>query len=332
MTANPFERVVRGRQRDRGSSRDRESVTEWLSAAVGADDELPNGDRRRILRLFCAAAGAGLAGAAPSRRAFAAAGNSPLRIGLTPAFLHDQHGLLADWHAYMQQKLRRSVQFVQRDGYRETMDLLRLGQLDFAWICDYPFIHLRDQVRLLAVALYRGRPFYRSYLIVAGTDLHTSSLAQLKGTVFAYADPYSNTGYLAPRYALHRLGENPARFFRKTFFTYSHRKVIEAVAAGLAVAGAVDSYVWESLAVIEPAITRQTRIVSRSEEYGFPPFVAHVAVRSGDFEAMQRMLLGMSGDAEGAALLRRFNLGGFVPGDASLYEGVARMMRAFGEA
>lgn len=332
MAAGSFERVVRERRRDVASSPDRVSVTDWLPVAVAADDELPKGNRRRVLRLFCSAAVAGLAGAAFPGRVFGAAGNAPLRVGLTPAFLHDQHGLLADWHAYMQQKLRRSVQFIQRDGYRETMDLLRLGQLDFAWICDYPFIHLRDQLRLMAVALYQGRPFYRSYLIVSASDLHTSSLAQLKGTVFAYADPYSNTGYLAPRYALHRLGEDPARFFRKTFFTYSHRKVIEAVAAGLAVAGAVDSYVWESLAVIEPAITRQTRIVHRSQEYGFPPFVAHVSVRSGDFEAMQRMLLGMSGDVQGIELLRRFNLDGFTPGDVQLYEGVAQMMRAFGEA
>lgn len=255
----------------------------------------------------------------------------PIRVGLTPAFLHDQHGLLADWRQYMERKLERRVEFVQRDSYRETMDLLRLEKLDFAWICDYPYVHLKSQVRLLAVPLYQGRPYYRAYLIVPASNPHTSSILQLRNMVFAYADPYSNTGYLAPRNELREAKEDPVRFFRKTFFTWSHRKLVEAVAMGLAHGGSVDSYIWDSLAVVKPELTARTRIVSRSPEYGFPPFVAHRSVRNGDFGAMQRMLLGMAKDPEGAQLLKRLNLDGFTPGDPKLYDGVAEMMKAFGE-
>lgn len=255
----------------------------------------------------------------------------PIRVGLTPAFLHDQHGLLAEWRQYMQRKLKRQVEFVQRDSYRETMDLLRLEKLDFAWVCDYPYVHLQSQVRLLAVPLYQGRPYYRAYLIVPASNAHASSILQLRNMVFAYADPYSNTGYLAPRFELRQANEDPVRFFRKTFFTWSHRKVVEAVATGLAHAGSVDSYVWDSLALVKPALTARTRIVSRSPEYGFPPFVAHRSVRDGDFEAMQRLLLDMARDPEGAQLLKRLNLDGFIPGDPRLYDSVAEMMKAFGE-
>jgi phosphonate transport system substrate-binding protein len=60
-----------------------------------------------------------------------------LRIGLTPAFVHDEYGLMEEWRRYLEGKLGRSVEFIQRDSYRETMDLLRLEKLDFAWICDY---------------------------------------------------------------------------------------------------------------------------------------------------------------------------------------------------
>lgn len=270
----------------------------------------------------------GLAGVSP---AAAALGPRAVRFGLTPAFLHDQHGLLADWRAYLQEKLGRQVDFILRDSYRETMDQLRLEKIDFAWICDYPFLHLKDEVRLMAVPLFRGRPYYRSYLIVSADNIHVSSILQLKGSVFAYADPYSNTGYLAPRYALHRLGENPERFFRKIFFTYSHRKVIEAVASGLAMGGAVDSYVWETLALVAPEVTSQTRVVSQSEEYGFPPLVAHRSVGEADMRQMQAVLLAMGRDGAGAALLKRFNLDGFAPGEQRMYDGVARMMKAFGE-
>src|SRR4030065_1834092 len=84
-----------------------------------------------------------------------------LRVGMTPAFLHTQHGLLAEWRGYMQAKLNRPVEIVQRDSYRETMDMLQLEQLDFAWICSYPYVYLRQQLRLVAVPLYLSRPFYR---------------------------------------------------------------------------------------------------------------------------------------------------------------------------
>ncbi len=154
----------------------------------------------------------------------------------------------------MAASLKRPVEFVQRDSYRETMDLLRLEKLDFAWICDYPYLHLKQEVRLLAIPLYQGRPYYRSYLIVRKDNSKVGSMKDLSGSVFAYADPYSNTGYLAPRYEIRQSGHDPRSFFRKTFFTWSHRKVVEAVASGLAHGGAVDSYIWETLAIVEPAL------------------------------------------------------------------------------
>lgn len=259
------------------------------------------------------------------------ADTKPLRVGLTPAFVHDEYGLMDEWRRYLEAKLDRSIVFVQRDSYRETMDLIRLGQLDFAWICDYPFVHLKDQVRLLAVPLNQGRPFYRAYLIVGADDKSRQGMKDMKGTVFAFADPYSNTGYLTPRYMVKELGDDPARYFKKTFFTWSHRKAIEAVATGFAQGASVDGYVWDTLARFKPELTGRTRIIDRSPEYGFPPFVAHRATSAADYAAMQRVLIGMKDDPTGRQLLERLNIDGFVAGDKRMYDDVAKMMRAFGE-
>lgn len=283
-----------------------------------------NLSRRRCLRLMGLLVGAGL----PAGGAWAA---RPLRVGLTPAFVHDEHGLMEEWRRYLEGKLGRPVEFIQRDSYRETMDLIRLDKLDFAWVCDYPYIYLKDLVRLLAVPLNQGRPYYRSYLIVGAGDTVRSSMRDLKGAVFAYSDPYSNTGYLSPRYQVRELGEDPATFFKKTFFTWSHRKAVEAVATGLAQGAAIDSFVWDTLHRTRPSLTAKTRVIDKSPEYGFPPFVAHRAVSAQDFEAMQRTLIGMKDDLTGKMLLDRLNIDGFVPGSKSMYDDVAKMMRAFGE-
>ncbi|BCB27402.1 phosphonate ABC transporter substrate-binding protein [Sulfurimicrobium lacus] len=257
--------------------------------------------------------------------------DKPLRVGMTPAFLHDQLALLAAWQNYLQQTLKRPVEFVQRDRYREMMDLLQQNKIDFAWVCDYPYVSMGNQVRLLAVPVNQGKPIYRSYLIVPAKDTHTRSIEDLKGAVFAYADPLSNTGYLAPRFEIKQAGYDTATFFRRTFFTWSHRKAIEAVASGLAQGAAVDSYVWQSLEKVNPKLTARTRVVRQSEAFGFPPFVANRSVSQADFDAMRAALLNMSHNPAGQALLAKLNLDGFIAGSPDLYKSVALMAASFGQ-
>ena len=261
----------------------------------------------------------------------AAEGAGLVRIGLTPTIPNDQYQVIEEWRLYMERELERPVEFVWRNNYIKIMDLLRFKKLDYAWICDYPFVYFRDQVRLLAVPLYQGRPYYQSYLIVPAADTQTTSLAQLKGRLFAYADPYSNTGYLTPRYQLIQMGEDPDKFFSKTFFTFSHHKVMEAVALGVAQGGAVSSHVWDTLLKTTPELAQGTRVVSKSPEYGFPPLVAQPLVSETEFRTMQKVLLKMMTNEEGRSLLRRLNIDGFVAGDPSLYDRVEQMMQVVDE-
>ena len=76
--------------------------------------------------------------------------------------------------------------------------------------------------------------------------------------MLAYSDPDSNSGFLVPQYEMLRIGVNPITHFRKTFFTYAHRKVVQAVADGVAQGGAVDGYVWETLALRTPALDAES--------------------------------------------------------------------------
>lgn len=281
------------------------------------------------LRWFCVALLVLLA----SSEAQAAQNQAPLRFGITPTIVDDQYALLADWREYLQKKLGRKVEFVTRDSYRETIELLKHGKLDFAWLSDYPYVYseVNHFVRLLATPVHQGRPYYCAYLIVPASDRETRSLLQLKGKIFAYADPYSNTGYLVPRYELRQEGEDPRHFFRATFFAWGHQNIVEAVARGLADGGSVESYVWDSLALIRPNLTSRTRIVAKSPEYGFPPVAAQISVNAADFAAMRRALLGMANDEEGVRLLKRLNIDRFNAGDPKLYKSVEKMMRELGD-
>jgi len=250
-----------------------------------------------------------------------------MRIGLIPVILDDQAAFLSAWRVYLERHLGRPVIFTQRGTYREILELLREGKLDFAWLCGYPYVRNKNQFRLVAVPLYRGEPLYHSYLIVPASDKKTLSLADLSGRVFAFSDPDSNSGYLYPEYLLAKKNLTPTSFFFRSFFTWSHREVVEAVASGLAHGGAVDSYVWDTLSRTHPELTSRTRIVSESPQFAFPPIVASPSVSMSDLKAFQTVLFSMEEDDEGASLLDKLNLNGFVYGNASLYANIADMSR-----
>lgn len=255
-----------------------------------------------------------------------------VRIGLTPVFLDHQTAFLEDFRHYLEPRLGGSVQFVQRSNYREITELLLTDQIDFAWICGYPFVRNRDRLRLVSVPLYRGRPLYQSYLIASADDVRTKSFLDLENRLFAYSDPDSNSGYLVPQSRLRRLGRDPKTFFLESFFTWSHHKVVEAVAAGVADAGAVDGYVWDTLELVSPELVARTRVVEKSPHFGFPPIVSRIDVDPGMFERFQRVLVGMGGDDAGSRLLRRLNLDGFSVERQSLFDDIAVMAQELEQA
>lgn len=251
----------------------------------------------------------------------------PVRIGLTPVFLDDQAAFVKAWRGFLETHLKRPVTFVQRGSYREVVNMLREDKLDFAWLCGYPYVRNRDRFRLVAVPLYRGEPLYRSYLIVNSADTQTRSLADLRGKVFAFSDPDSNSGHLYPEYLLAKKGVKTSDYFAKTFYTWSHRKVVEAVASGLAQGGAVDGYVWDTLSYLHPELTSKTRVIAESPQFGHPPFVAGRSVTPKLMHDMREVLIHMVHDEEGAPMLAALNLDGFVYGEPALFDSIADMAR-----
>lgn len=271
----------------------------------------------------------GLAGACSALGISLAHGDDrpALSIGTTPVFLDDDVAFLRDWQSYLEGELGRPVTFVQRRSYREVSELLLAEKLDAAWICGFPYVRYRDRMRLLAVPAWEGEPLYRSYVIVPSSDRTTQSIADLGGKIYAFSDPDSNSGWLVPNSLLYQLGKDSATFFRKSFYTWGHRRVVDAVAVGLAQGGSVDGYVWETLKIHHPEITGQTRVAHRSAKYGFPPFVTRSQLPAGDFKQLQEVLVAMRTNATGQGLLQKLNLDGFQVAPESVFNGIAANMK-----
>lgn len=271
---------------------------------------------------------AGLASLATAGRAHAGpASNEIVRFGLTPVFLDNDLALLKRLRDFLSRQTRRNVQLVQRRTYEEITALLISGQLTAAWICGYPYVAYAQELAVLAVPVWRGRPLYQSYLIVAA-DREASGLQDLKGDLHAFSDPNSNSGYLVTVASLAKARQKPKDFFRKTFFTYSHRNVVRAVSSGLAESGSVDGYVWEVIAKLEPDLAGRTKVIARSEWLGFPPVACLKRLEeSPQTQAVGRALRNMQSDPDGAEVLRLLRLDGFTAAPPNLYDGIARKMR-----
>ena len=247
-----------------------------------------------------------------------------LRIGLTAVILADQAAFLTRWAAYLSERLKTRVSFVTRDEYQPLHDMLGSGSIDALWTCDYPYVRFQSQLRLLAVPIYQGQPTYQSYLIRSAGDDSVRGWSDLRGKVFAYSDPLSNSGWLVAQGQLAQAQIAP-RELRRAFFAHGHRNVAEAVAARLANAGSIDGYVWETMKLQGMSAVSQTEVIWKSPSHGFPPIVAPLGAGHLQLDELQRALLEMNRDEPGRALLKALNLDGFVAGTPGLFDSIRRL-------
>ena len=254
---------------------------------------------------------------------YAADTEPPIRFGLTAVVVTENLRFLDQWSQYLEHKMGRKVELVMRKSYREVMDLLDSGRIDFAWICGFPYIQKRDpeSLQLLSVPVYRGSPLYQSYIIVPESS-SIRHFAELKDKIFAFSDPDSNSGFLYPLTHMVEKDERPETFFRQTFFTFNHAETVQAVSEQFADGGAVDSYIWEYLAVFRPEITEKTRIIKKSPRFGFPPIVSRLGVEADTVKMMKNTLEGMHEDQAGKSLLSQLKLDRFGHYSDSLFNGI----------
>jgi len=227
---------------------------------------------------------------------------------------------------YIGEQLGREVQFIQRKTYSEINELLGIGQIDLAFICSGPYAAGKEvyAFELIATPQVQKSHFYQSYLIVNKAS-QFKRLEDLKGRVFAFTDPDSNTGKLVPTYWLFEMEEQPELYFSKTIYTYSHDNSILAVAKGLVAGAAVDGLIWEYYHQKDPAFTSRTRIIRKSEPYGIPPLVASKHLSPELKDRIRQLFFSMHNDPEGQKILAELMIDKFITPKDEWYDSIRQM-------
>ena len=221
------------------------------------------------------------------------------------------------------------VRFV--DSYDALSTALRTDPDAIGWTCSAPFVedHHRDGQQLVTVPLLRGQPNYYS-LVISRMGGAEKSLLDFRGKVLAYSDRRSNSGYVAPAYALKQAGFDMQNYFRLLLHAGNHERSIEAVANGLADVAAVDEYVWIEYLKRHPDTGQQLHQIERLGPFPFTPIVAGKAVDRATLKRLQQTLGGLAHKPAGKALLDDLGLDGFVTRDKDFYRPIEDMMRSLG--
>ena len=228
---------------------------------------------------------------------------------------------------YLEEKLNRPVELVQRKTYLEVNDLIEHGEVDVAFVCTSAYVEGHDTfgMELLAAPQVNGETVYNSVLIVPSSST-AKSMSDMRNKVFAFTDPISLSGRVYPTYLVHQLGYTPEEFFASTFFTYSHDEAIRAVASGVADGAAVDSLVYEFAIARDPSLADKVRIIHRSPDFGIPPVVISPFTRPQVKADIQNLLLGMSNDPNAKDALASIGVESFVLIDDGAYDGVRELL------
>ncbi len=227
---------------------------------------------------------------------------------------------------YVYRKTGKKIIFKQRKSYQEVNQLLRLQELDFAFICSGAYVEAEEEfdAEILAVPLIKGKSNYYAYIIVRN-DSNFTRFEDLKDHDFAYTDPLSNTGCLYPRYLVKKMNLSEDMFFSRVIYTYAHDYSIQAVENKIVDAAGVDSIIFDYIKANNPQKVHNLKIIKKSEPFGIPPVVVHPKIESDLKRELQSVFLNMSTDPQGKEILSHLDIDRFVLGKDSEYDSIRKM-------
>ncbi|MEW6623091.1 MAG: phosphate/phosphite/phosphonate ABC transporter substrate-binding protein [Bacillota bacterium] len=257
-------------------------------------------------------------------------GAEPLRVAIA-AVISSTESIIyyEDLLDYLGATLDRPIELVYRKTYSEVNDLLRVGQVDMAFICTYAYILGKNEfnLELLAAPVINGKPTYQSYFIVPGQS-KAENLDDLQGKRFAFTDPISFTGRLYPMYVLKKKGYSPQEYFSEIIYTYSHDNSIKAVAQNLVDGAAVDGLILEYLYTVDPSYLTKIKIIHKSDEFGMPPVVVPPGLDEDLKGELQQFFTSLHLNENSRAILDKILIEEFVLPEDKDYKSIEEIVNA----
>jgi phosphonate transport system substrate-binding protein len=235
--------------------------------------------------------------------------------------------------SYLSSALGADVRLLEDVPWQEAERRLHAGAADVGVVCGLQYVLAGGTVGLSLVAAavmrgerYTGRPVYFSDVVVrSGSSF--GSLADLRGTRWAYNEPTSHSGYNVVRYALAARGERGA-YFSDVIASGSHQRSLAMVLAGEVDGAAIDSTVLEQALRDDPRLGDSIRVIETLGPSPIPPLVASRSVDPATVNMVREAVLHMPTTALGRTILHEAVISHFVPVTDADYTPIRQMSQA----
>jgi phosphonate transport system substrate-binding protein len=191
---------------------------------------------------------------------------------------------------------------------------LKNGEVDIYFDSPYP-TYVLSQRAGAQPALRRWRDGVAEYYTVlfVRTDSGITSVADLKGKMMAFKEPYSTSGYVLPKAYLIQQGLNPVEKPSTDaalgkdevgyVFSNGDDNILQWVISGKAAAGAVDYLSFQKL----PEESRSAlTILAKTEAVPRQVMVVRAGLDPALVEAIKGLLIGLDKTPEGKDILKKF--------------------------
>jgi phosphonate transport system substrate-binding protein len=233
---------------------------------------------------------------------------------------------------YLSDRMPETVEFIEDIPWQDAYHAITIGEIDIGWICGRPYVHLVDElrapVRLLAAPVmgdprYLNLPIYYSDVVVRRESSFVD-FEDLRGAIWAYNEPGSQSGYHITCYNLSVLGEDQ-HFFGDVLESGSHARSIKMILEGEVDASAIDSTLLEWLMTQDPLLRQKLRVIASWGPSPIPPLVATTALGEANFRAAQSLLLDLENSAPGQKVLSAGHLRRFIEVSDADYHPIRQM-------
>ncbi len=231
------------------------------------------------------------------------------------------------WKKYLEGNSKFTVNIKFARTYAEVVSDIKDSKSDIAYICSSTYTLLKDKqhAQLLAIPIINGQDEYYSD-IIALKDTKYKNLLDFKGKIFAFTDPDSTSGSVAPTYEILTHGKKISTFFSNLIYTYDHGESIKAVLDGFVDGASVDSLVLTQYAKKHPQDVKNLRIVQQLGPYTISPIVARSNLSKKEFTELQNLFLNMHYTKAGQEILNHLNIDRFEKPSTQTYAKVYTML------
>jgi len=242
------------------------------------------------------------------------------RLTLTSCMAPNADAVCAAIAQYLTHHLDIPTEFINHISWVDRERLFDAGELLICWICGLPYVWKADQspelLELLAAPVmqgdrYQSCPVYFSDIVVRH-DSPFQRFDDLRGTVWAYNEPRSHSGYYVTCAHLATLGE-PLTYFGQFLESGAHETSLQWLLAGSIDASAIDSTVLETELHRHPALHRQIRIIGTLGPSPAPPWVISTRVPQPLRDRVRSLFLTMHETPWGQSILAEGAIAHFAP-------------------